>query len=108
MRTNVERDRDPRFGSGALYTAIYAVLPLLYFLPAFLPGRHIYGSDYLAAAYFKLEMTSELMGSWVLPAWIPHVYGGVPLFANPASTFYPVKVLADAFLPVTKILPTNF
>ena len=105
---HVERDRDPRFGNGALYTALYAVLPLLYFLPAFLPGRHIYGSDYLAAAYFKLEMTSELMGSWVIPAWIPHLYGGVPLFANPASTFYPVKVLADVFLPVTKILPTIF
>ncbi|MDX1579798.1 MAG: hypothetical protein R3266_15035, partial [Gemmatimonadota bacterium] len=78
----MERDRDPGFRNGALYAAIYAVLALIYFLPAFAPGRHIYGSDYLAAAYFKLVMTSELIGNGVLPGWIPHLYGGVPLFAN--------------------------
>ena len=104
----MERDRDPGFRNGALYAAIYAVLALIYFLPAFAPGRHIYGSDYLAAAYFKLVMTSELIGNGVLPGWIPHLYGGVPLFANPASTFLPAKLLADVFLPVTRILPTIF
>ncbi len=105
---NVERDRRPGFSGGALYAAIYAVLAIIYFLPAYLPGHHIYGSDYLAAAYFKLVMTSGLMSQGILPAWIPNLYGGVPLFANPASTFYPVKVLADVFLPVTRLLPTIF
>ena len=103
-------ERDPRltWKSDGLYSAVYAILAFAYFLPAMLPGRHIFGTDYLAAGYFKHEFTSGLIADGMLPAWIPHVYGGVPLFANPASTFYPVKLVADVFLPVTKLFPTIF
>lgn len=103
----MERDQ-PTSRRGALYAAIYAALSFVYFLPAFLPGRHIFGTDYLAAGYFKHELTSRMIEQGVLPAWIPHLYGGVPLFANPASTFYPVKLLADLVLPVTRLFPTIF
>lgn len=90
------------------YTAIYAVLSLLYFLPALLPGAHIFGTDYLAAGYFKHEFASGLIADGVLPSWIPHIYGGVPFFANPASTFYPVKLLVDLVFPVTMLYPAMF
>ncbi|MDX1673393.1 MAG: YfhO family protein [Longimicrobiales bacterium] len=89
------------------YMVIYVVLALIYFLPALLAGQHVYGTDYLAAAYFKNEMTSAQMARGVLPGWLPHVYGGVPLFANPASTFQPIKVLADLVLPVSKLFAAS-
>lgn len=104
----VERDQRLRWKPDGVYAAIYAALAFLYFLPAYLPGRHFFGTDYLAAGYFKHEFTSGLIADGVLPAWIPHLYGGVPLFANPASTFYPVKLVADLLLPVTKLFPTIF
>ncbi|MFO7895153.1 MAG: YfhO family protein [Longimicrobiales bacterium] len=104
----MERDQGLRLKPDGVYAAIYAVLAFLYFLPAYLPGRHIFGTDYLAAGYFKHELTSGMIADGVLPAWIPHLYGGVPLFANPASTFYPVKLVADLLLPVTRLYPTIF
>lgn len=104
----VETDRRSGFGAGGLYAAIYAALSFVYLLPAFLPGRHIFGTDYLAAGFFKHEFTSGLIEQGVIPAWIPHLYGGVPLFANPASTFYPVKLVADVLLPVTRLFPAIF
>ncbi len=104
----MERDQRLRLQPDGVYAAIYAALAFLYFLPAYLPGRHIFGTDYLAAGYFKHEFASGLIADGVLPAWIPHLYGGVPLFANPASTFYPVKLVADLVLPVTGLYPTIF
>ena len=104
----MERDQRLRLRPDGVYAAIYAALAFLYFLPAYLPGKHIFGTDYLAAGYFKHEFASGLIVDGVLPAWIPHLYGGVPLFANPASTFYPVKLVADLLLPVTGLLPTIF
>ena len=90
------------------FVAVYAGLALVYFLPAFLPGAHVYGTDYLAAGFFKHELTSRMIAEGTLPAWLPNVYGGVPLFANPASTFYPVTRLADLLLPVTRLYPAVY
>ncbi|MEX2584316.1 MAG: YfhO family protein [Gemmatimonadota bacterium] len=92
-------------GTAAL---IFFALSILYFLPAFLPGQHIFGTDYLAGGYFFYEFVSERLGSGELPKWVPYVYGGVPLLANPGSTFYPVRLIADVLLPVTWILPFIF
>ena len=89
-------------------TAIYFGLAVLYFLPAFMPLAHIYGSDYFAAGYFSHEFISERLAAGHLPKWVPYVYGGVPMFANPGSTFYPVRWLADLIFPVSKIYPTIF
>lgn len=88
--------------------AIFFALALLYFVPAFLPGRHLFGTDYLAGGYFFYEFVSERLAAGDLPKWVPYLYGGLPLFSNPGSTFYPVRLIADFLLPVTWILPFIF
>ncbi|HEX6925490.1 MAG TPA: YfhO family protein [Longimicrobiaceae bacterium] len=88
--------------------AIYFALAVAYFLPAFLPGQHIYGSDYLAGGYFFHEFISARFAEGALPKWVPYVYGGLPLFANPGSTYYPFRFLADLIFPVSKVWPTLF
>src|SRR5690606_566060 len=82
---------------------IYFALAIAYFLPAFLPDQHIYGSDYLAGGYFFHEFISARFSEGALPKWVPYVYGGLPLFANPGSTYYPFRFLADLIFPVAKI-----
>ena len=74
---------------------IYFGLAAAFFLPAFLPGNHLYGSDYLAAGYFSHEFISERLADGALPKWVPHIYGGVPWFANPGSTYYPFRFVVD-------------
>lgn len=95
------------FGTG-MAAAIYFGLALLYFLPAFLPFNHIYGTDYFAGGFFFHEFISERFADGDLPKWVPYVYGGLPLFSNPGSTYYPVRWLADLVLPVSKLYPTIF
>jgi len=91
-----------------LAAAIYFALALIYFFPAFLPGKHIFGTDYLVGGYFFHEFISQRFSAGVLPKWVPHVYGGLPLFANPGSTYYPFRFLADLIFPVSRIWPTLF
>ncbi|MGH7474682.1 MAG: YfhO family protein [Longimicrobiales bacterium] len=88
--------------------AVFFALSALYFLPAFLPGRHIFGTDYLAGGYFFHEFVSERFAAGALPKWVPYVYGGLPLFANPGSAFHPFRHLADLLFPVALILPAIF
>lgn len=92
-------------GTAAL---IYFALSFVYFLPAFLPGRHLFGTDYLAGGYFFFEFVSDRLADGSLPKWVPYIYGGLPLLANPGSTFFPTRLLADYFLPTTWILPLIF
>jgi hypothetical protein len=99
---------EPRFPGLGAAAAVYFGLALIYFFPAFLPGRHIYGTDYLAGGYFFHEFISQRFAQGAIPAWVPEVYGGLPLFANPGSTFYPFRFLADALFPVDRIWPTLF
>ncbi|MDR0787258.1 MAG: YfhO family protein [Gemmatimonadota bacterium] len=94
--------------STALAAVIYFGLSLLYFLPAFLPGHHLFGTDYLAGGYFFMEFVSNRLAEGSLPKWVPYIYGGLPLLANPGSTFFPVRLIADYFLPTTWILPLIF
>ncbi|HEV2148861.1 MAG TPA: YfhO family protein [Longimicrobiaceae bacterium] len=91
-----------------LAAAVYFGLALLYFLPALLPGRHIYGTDYLVGSYFVHEFFSERFAAGELPKWLPYIYGGGPMFANPGSAFYPVRILADLFLPTSKLFPAMY
>lgn len=88
--------------------AIYFVLSIVYFFPAFLPGRHLFGTDYLAGGYYFYEFVSERLAAGEMPGWVPYIYGGLPLAANPGSTFYPVRLVADFLFPVTWILPFIF
>ena len=100
-------DPGPPISAGIAALAYFA-LALVYFLPAFLPGRHIYGTDYLVGGYFFHDFISQQFAAGVLPKWVPHVYGGLPLFANPGSTYHPVRFLADWIFPVSRIWPTFF
>jgi hypothetical protein len=96
------------FPSLSIAAAIYFALSLIYFLPAFLPGKHIYGTDYLVGGYIFHEFISQSFSAGALPGWVPQVYGGLPLFANPGSTYYPFRFLADLIFPVSRIWPTLF
>ncbi len=104
-----ERDR-PDAGWLTAWTAaaIYFGLSVIYFLPAFLPGRHIFGSDYLAGAFFAHDFISQRFAAGALPKWDPFLYGGVPMFANPGSAFYPFRFLADLVFPTSRIFPAMF
>jgi hypothetical protein len=86
---------DWEWPGGWLALGIYFGLAALYFLPGFLPGNHLYGSDYLAAGYFSHEYISERLAAGALPKWVPWIYGGLPWFANPGSTFYPFRFVVD-------------
>lgn len=100
-------ETDPGIGAGVA-AAIYFALALIYFLPAFLPGRHIFGTDYTVSSFFYLDFISERTAAGTLPGWVPYVYGGVPLFSNPGSTYYPVRWLADAIGPTRLFFPILF
>lgn len=88
--------------------AVFFALSLLYFLPAFLPGRQVYGTDYLAGSYFFYDFFADRFGSGSLPKWVPYVYGGMPVYANPGSAYHPVHLLAEALLPTGKVLAAIF
>ncbi len=69
-------DAEPGMGTG-LAAAIYFGLALLYFLPGFLPGRMMSGTDYLNAGYFFYDFISQRTADGALPGWVPYVYGGM-------------------------------
>jgi hypothetical protein len=100
-----ERDAEIGIGWAAL---IFFGLALLYFVPAFMPGRHIYGSDYTDAGFLMYEFARERIASGALPKWVPYIYGGLPMFANPGSVYYPARIIADFILPGTWTLPFIF
>ncbi|MEO8194620.1 MAG: YfhO family protein [Gemmatimonadales bacterium] len=88
-----------------LAASIFIALALVYFAPAFFPGRSIFGTDYLAGGYQFMEFLSNQLRSGVIPKWVPYVYGGVPLHANPGSTYYPTRLLLMFLLPDSRIFP---
>ncbi len=106
-RTEAHAAVEPGIGLGPA-TAIFFALALFYFAPAFLPGRHLFGTDYLAGGFFFYDFVSERLAAGALPKWVPYIYGGIPHLANPGSTFYPVRLFADFLFPVTWILPFIF
>lgn len=97
-----ERELDVSF---KLAAGIFFALALVYFAPAFFPGRGIFGTDYLAGGYQFMEFLSNQLRSGVIPKWVPYVYGGVPLHANPGSTYYPTRLLLMFLLPDSRIFP---
>lgn len=85
--------------------ALYAAVALALYAPALVPGRQLFGTDYLAGGYFVQEFVSHRLRAGHLPAWVPHLYGGLPIFANPGSTYYPPRLLLDVLLPPWHVLP---
>jgi hypothetical protein len=100
-------ERDLSVGVG-LAAGIFLLLPLIFFFPAFLPGEHIYGTDYIGGGYFFYDFVTQRLGEGALPKWVPYVFGGLPLFANPGSTFQPVHFLTDLLLPTSRVLAGVF
>jgi hypothetical protein len=88
-----------------LAAGIFFGLALAYFAPAFFPGRGIFGTDYLAGGYQFMEFLSDQLRSGHIPKWVPYVYGGVPLHANPGSTYFPTRLLLMFVLPDSRIFP---
>ena len=80
-------------------------LSFLRFLPTILPGQQIFGVDYLAAGFHVYDFIAQRITSGELPKWIPYIFGGVPVQANPGSTFYPVRVLLDPIFPTQYVFP---
>ena len=91
--------------SPGVAAAAFFGVSLVIFFPFFLPENHIFGTDYLAGGYFFYHFISERLADGELPKWVPYVFGGMPLFANPGSTFYPIHLLADLVLPASKVFP---
>jgi hypothetical protein len=89
-------------------TGVYLLLAVVFFLPAFLPGQQIYGTDYIGGGFFFYDFISERLGAGALPKWVPYVFGGMPLFANPGSTFQPAHFFGDLFLSTSRVLAFVF
>jgi hypothetical protein len=94
--------------STPLAAGIFFGLALAYFLPALLPGQGLFGTDYLAGGYPFSDFIADRLRAGELPRWVPYVYGGLPLFANAGSTFYPVWLISALLLPVRLVLPVLF
>ncbi|HET7274314.1 MAG TPA: YfhO family protein [Longimicrobiaceae bacterium] len=108
MATKADPLDHPSWPSTGLAALIFLGLSLLYFIPGFLPGRQIFGTDYLAGGYFFYNFISERLVAGELPRWVPYIYGGLPLFSNPGSTYQPVHFLASLILPTPKVFATVF
>jgi hypothetical protein len=59
---------------------LLALIPFIYFFQFFSPNVMIAGSDYVTERYALEKWTSTQIQ---FPLWIPHIYGGVPVFASP-------------------------
>jgi len=71
----------------------YFLLAVLFMLPALLPGVQLFGTDYLAVAYFWEQFVTDRFAAGELPKWLPYVYGGAPFYANPMDTYHPLTML---------------
>jgi hypothetical protein len=102
------RVTDPGWITLGTATLLFFGLALLFFLPALLPGQGLFGTDYLAGTYPFHDAIADQIRSGQLPRWIPYVYGGLPVFANPGSTFYPVWLLGALVLPPARLMVLVF
>lgn len=91
-----------------LAAALYFAVALLFLFPAFLPGRQIYGTDYLGGSYFFFDFIARRFAEGELPKWVPYIYGGLPHLSSPGSTFYPPAALSLLLLPVSRVLAVVF
>ena len=79
--------RGPAAGAGSA-ALVFAAVARLRFLSAFLAGRPLFGTDYLAGGYPFLDQISARLADGALPGWLPGIFGGVPPHANPGSIYH--------------------
>jgi hypothetical protein len=103
-----EEERADSLASLGRVAILCLALSLIYFFPTFLPDRQIGGTDFTASGYFFQEFLAQRFNSGVLPKWVPYLYGGLPLFSNPGGTYYPFRLIAEAVLPVDRVLSMIF
>jgi hypothetical protein len=99
---------DPGWITLGTATLLYFGLAFMFFLPAMLPGQGLFGTDYLAGTFPFHDAIADQLRSGQLPKWVPYVYGGLPVFANPGSTFYPVWFLGALILPAGRLMVLVF
>ncbi len=102
-----ELREEPTIGDRYLILS-YLGMAIAMMLPALNPAVHLFGTDYLAGGYFSHEFVSDRFAAGELPLWNPFLYGGLPHYANPGSTFYPPMLALRALLPTHAILPWIF
>ena len=84
-----------------LVLLIYLISDLIFYRKILSPSVMVFGTDWLAAGYPIHEFIQEsLRQSGQIPQWIPHLYGGVPLFANAGATYFPFTILLRSLFPV--------
>ena len=88
--------------------ATYVAIAVLCFAPAFFPEQQIAGTDYVTGGYYFLEFAIQRMGGGHLPKWVPYIFGGVPMYANPGGLFYPLRLLFSAILPIERVMPAVY
>jgi len=108
IRLPQEADRGAWEVGALAASAIFFALSFLYFAPLWLPDRGPFGTDYLAATYIFHDFVRAHQLDLRFPSWLPHVFGGLPVFANPGSTFHPVFVLGNLFLSTERVMAFIF
>jgi hypothetical protein len=86
--------------------AAYFALAFAMMLPAFIPGQQLAGTDYVTGGFHFVEFATRRLRAGHLPLWVPYVFGGLPMYANPGSTYYPTRLLFSAILPAELIFPS--
>ena len=94
--------------SWGVAAAVYLALATLYFLPAFMPGKQIFGTDYLAGAYPAYDFIVRQLGEGNLPKWVPYIFGGLPNHASPGSTYHPAVLIGAQFLATERVFALMF
>lgn len=98
-------ERGPRPPITAPRAALaYLVLAVVFLAPALRPGSQLGGIDWSGAGFPVLEFVGRALEAGRMPSWIPGIYGGLPVFANPGSTFHPLRLLLAAVLPAGHVL----
>ena len=81
--------------------AIYIILTLIFYRKVLSASHMVFGTDWLAGTYMmKQFIKSHTIQFHAIPQWMPHIYGGVPLFANPGDTYYLISLALRWILPV--------
>ncbi|MDB4915549.1 MAG: putative rane protein [Gemmatimonadetes bacterium] len=88
--------------------AVYLLLAFMAFAPAFFPWQQIAGTDYVTGGFYFLEYAARARQGGHFPTWVPYIFGGVPMYANPGSLFYPARMLFIEILPLERVMPALY